>query len=212
MKTPLSTAVLALCAGAAVAQTATMPPHNNVFTGNTRGYWFTAPVSFRITGVQALQNPGTSNAFMNWAIIRFDGNVPPPVFSATTNAFTHLGLGLDHPAGAYSPVSIDIFAGDVIGIYGNTMAAAGGPNGANSYSPPASPATTTIFGNVVALGRSGMQFHLGSATSPGGMHDVWQEPTSTQISRTEFTYTEIPAPASLALLGLGGLVAARRRR
>ena len=211
MKTCVALALIGLCAGTAAAQVATMPPHGSNFTGNTRGYWFTAPVNFRITGVQVLQSPTGTNSFMNYSIIRFDGATPPPVFSGTTNAFSTLALGLDVPANAHHPVNIDIFAGDVIGIYGNTMSAAGATTGVNSYGN-GNPSTTTIFGNTVGLTRSGMQFHLGSATSPQGMHDVWQEPSSGNITRVEFTYTEIPAPASAVLLGMGGMLAARRRR
>jgi hypothetical protein len=55
---------------------------------------------------------------------------------------------------------------------------------------------------------------------PSGAHGVWYMPTGGTIS-SELTSTAVqgasatilvPAPASLALLGLGGLVAARRRR
>ncbi|MBL9030513.1 MAG: hypothetical protein JNM80_02230, partial [Phycisphaerae bacterium] len=184
--------LVALVAGSVVSvaqgQIATMPPHANNFSGNTRGYWFTAPVDFRITGIQTLQAPGGTNGFMNWAVIKFDNNTPPPVFAATTNAFQHLGTGFNQPTGAYFPVSIDVLAGDVIGIYGNTATASGTTTGVNSYTATATQATTMIFGNTVNLFRSGMQFHLGSATSPQGMHDVWAEPNSTQISRVEFTY------------------------
>jgi hypothetical protein len=203
---------IALCASAASAQTATMPPHANNFSGNTRGYWFTAPVSFTITGVQVMQAPGGANQFMNWSIIRFNGAVPPPTFPTTTNAFTQLAFGLNEPSNAFSPTSLQIFAGDVIGIYGNTMAASGAATGVNSYTAAGVQATTTVFGNVINLARSGMQFHLGSATSPAGMHDVWAEPTSMQVSRVEFTYTEIPAPGALGLLCGAGLLAFRRRR
>ncbi|MFM9994851.1 MAG: PEP-CTERM sorting domain-containing protein [Phycisphaerales bacterium] len=212
MNRGLSAAVVALCASSALAQTAGMPPHAAAFTGSTRGYWFTAPVDFRMTGVQVLQNPATANAFMNWSVVRFDANTPPPTFPLVTNAFQQLAFGLNQPSGAFAPVSLDILAGQVIGIYGNTTATAGTTTGINSYTATLTTATTSIFGNIVNLTRSGMQFHLGSATSPLGMHDIWQELTSTAVSRTQFTYTEIPAPASMALVGLGGLAAARRRR
>jgi hypothetical protein len=190
-----SAALFILLAGSSVsAQTAVMPPHASNFTGNTRGYYFTAPVGFRITGVQVLQATG-SNAFQNWAVVRFDNNTPPPLFSATTNAFQQIGLGLNEPANTYTPVSIVVQPGDVIGIYGNTAVAAGTTSGTNSYTGTASAATTEILGNNVTLFRSGMQFHLGSATSPQGMHDIWAE-ASNAISRVEFTYAPLDPNAT----------------
>jgi len=187
-----------------------MPPHVTTFTGNTRGYYFTAPVAFTMTGIQVLMPPGVSNAFMNFAVVRFDGAVPPPNYPTTTNAFTQLALGLDVAQGSFAPISVAVSAGDVIGVYGNTAPTVGTTTGTNSYGNGS--LGTTIDGNAVSLFRSGMQFHLGSATSPGGMHDIFAEAASTNISRVEFTYTVVPEPATIVALALGGLGLLLRRR
>lgn len=215
MKTQLTRSLVGLTlvvsASFAAAQfTAGMPPQTGTFNGATRGYWFVAPTAFQMTGIKVMAQTGSSATLQNFAVVRFDGNVPPPNFSATTNAFSQLALGFDQAANVFAPISVTVNAGDVIGVYGNMTTAVGATSGQNSYGNGS--IGTTIFGNAVTLNRSGMQFHLGQSTSPGGMHDLWSEPASTNITRIEFQYTAVPEPATMAALGLGVVAMIRRRR
>ncbi len=155
-----------------------LPAQTTTFTGNVRGYWFTAPSTFVMTALYVPTNASTGN--QNIAVIRFNGATPPPAFPGTTNAFTTLFLTQNNPVSTPIPVNITINAGDVIGILGNR-------NNINSYGPTG-PSTTVINGIPVTLTRMGMQFPL-STTAPQA---IWQE-AAFQISRVFFDYG-LPVP------------------
>ncbi|MEO8146257.1 MAG: T9SS type A sorting domain-containing protein [Bacteroidia bacterium] len=151
----------------------TMLPQGSLFAGNVRGYSFTAPVSFTITGLQDLGN-GAGNQSI--AVVKFVPAVQPPIFAATTNAFTTLFLTQNNANLGVIPVSININAGDVIGVLSQR-----GTN--SSYSTPVGPYLTSIAGQPVTLTRMGMQFAL-STTAP---QDLWTE-TAAAVGRCQITY------------------------
>ena len=152
-----------------------MPGQSGTFPGNVRGYWFTAPTNFVIT---SLSVPTTaSSGPMSVAVVKFTGNVPPPIFSATTNAFTTVFQTFNNPTLGSVPCNIPVASGEVIGILGYR-------GSINSYAP--GDYVTSIAGFPVQLERLGMQFPL-TAAPP---HDLWREfGATTSISRVEFTYS-----------------------
>ncbi|MFN7911120.1 MAG: T9SS type A sorting domain-containing protein [Bacteroidota bacterium] len=158
-----------------------MPPQSSTFSGNIRGYYFTAPASFIITGVRVPTDASSGNS--NIAIVKFQGNVPPPLFSTTTNSFDILYLTQNNTSGTgIISVNIPVYAGDVIGVLGDRA-------GINSYAT--GPSAQTLGSYTVTLNRLGMQFPL-SSTIP---QQLWSE-TSGSISRVEL-YTSLGCLNSL---------------
>ncbi len=154
------------------SQAIALPGQTTTFPGNTRGYWFTAPTDFTIT---ALSVPTTaSTGVQSVAVVKFNGNTPPPLFAASTNAFTTLFLSQNSSISGQIPVNIVIHSGEVIGILGSRA-------NINSYGPIG---PSSINGLPVNLVRLGMQFPL-STTAP---QNLWQETTGS-ISRVDFDYT-----------------------
>ncbi len=148
-----------------------LPAHSSILTGNARGYYFTAPVSFTITG---LKTPPEITGNQSIAVVRLTAT--PPLYATTTNAFTVLYLTQNNPTVGIIPVNIQVMAGDIIGILG--QAGTSNSYGSGNYA-------TTIAGQPVTLARLGMQFPL-PTTAP---QDLWTE-AGGSISRVEMYYQE----------------------
>lgn len=162
-----------------------LPAQNTVFSGSVRGYWFTAPSCFSISGIEVPTDASTG--LQNIAIVRLDS--APPLYSTVTNNFTVLYLTQNDTASGIIPLNIPVQIGDVIGILGNRA-------DANSYAN--SPYTTAIGSFTVDIARLGMQFNL-STTSP---QDLWTE-LGGSISRV-FMYYDTSNTANLTYIWQGG--------
>lgn len=160
-----------------------LPAHAGGYSGNIRGYFFTAPVDFVISGVRVPTDadPGPQTI----EILRFTAG-GPPAYPALTNGFTSLGYWNGVNTTTVINTNIQVYAGDIIGVYGWR-----GVN--NSYSAGGS-FVSDIAGNPVVLERSGMQYDLNVQQ----MFDVWSEPGGS-ISRTELYYT-IPGDTSVRVM------------
>lgn len=170
-------------------------------TGNTRGYWFTAPTSFLIDGIRVVTDAST--AAQSVEIVRFTSS-QPPLFPTTTNSFISLFSAKNvDSTGFITTGSILVNSGDVIGVLGVRGA------GVNSYK--VGPYVSSIFGNSVVLERLGMQQHL--ETNP--VANLYRENPGS-IGRVELLYSAVPEPSSLAVFGFGasvfGVCSARRQR
>ncbi len=151
-----------------------LPAHSAQFNGNVRGYWFTSPTCFTITGLEVPADAGTGAQSI--AVVRLPA--PPPTFATTTNIFTTLFLTQNNPAPGIIPVNIQVEQGDHIMILGQRGTI-------NSYSAAGS-FTATINGQTMAITRCGMQFSL-STTAPT---QLWGQ-ASGAISRTFMYYDSV---------------------
>jgi PKD repeat protein len=165
-----------LCFGFVDAQVqilAPMPGQTSTFSGNVRGYWFTSPTCFTITGVEV---PTTANSGpQSIAVVRLQS--PPPLFSTTTNVFTTLYLTQSNPTPGIINVNIQVEAGDIIGILAQRTTTC-------SYSSTGN--STVINGQTITLSRLGMQFPL-TTTPP---QQLWTE-SGGSISRCNIYYDSV---------------------
>jgi len=206
MKKISAVAVLALVAGSAAAQTYTID-----FDTDAAG--------------NAIANGATlSNQYAAW------GATFVPNVLAGTNWATNTDMTI---------TSTDVGAGysasygKVLHSFNGWLAEDGDPNFAIFFSTAISSITVRFIGDStgvseVAAFDSGGNFQTSGIVGAGGA-SVIKSVTLSGLSTTtigvilpgdfndwaavlDITYTLVPAPSSLALLGLGGLVAGRRRR
>lgn len=150
-----------------------LPAQSGTFSGSVRGYYFTAPTCFTITGLEVPTDASSGNQSI--AVVRL--NALPPLYSTTTNSFTTLFLVQNGSPTGIFPVNIQVEQGDVIGILGCRATV-------NSYGAGNFP--TTIDGFPVTIARLGMQFPL-TTTPP---QQLWTE-ASGSISRVTMYYDSL---------------------
>lgn len=185
----------------AAADMLTLPSQTSTFTGSVRGYWFTAPVDFTITGLGVPMDASTGPQSIE--LLRL--NVVPPQFSSSTNDFTSLFRVLNDPTLGLIAVNIPVYSGDIIGVLGYR-------DTVNSYGP--GEFASSIFGNPVTLRRFGMQATLQS----GPAQNVWTE-LGGSISRVNLEYgpataVVVPEPSTYlaGFLTLAMIAGFRRKR
>lgn len=185
---------------AAQAAVIDVGPQTDTFVGDTRGYWFTAPVDFYMTGLFVPAD--ATNVEQNIAVVKL--GAVPPIYPTTTNDFSTLVIFRGVESEGLIPTSIQFLAGDRVGVLGSRGII-------NSYGE--GNYASSIGGNPVTLARLGYQWDLAS-TDP---QDLWTE--DGRISRVWFTYEVglipggVPEPASWAMLIAGfGLTGATMRR
>ena len=155
-----------------------LPEPTGVLIGSSvRGYWFTAPKDFAITGVEVPTDGIEGNQSI--AVVRFTAE--PPLFDSYTNEFEVLFLTQDDSATGMIPTYLEIASGDVIGVLGAR-------DGVGSYGS-GSPFASSIDDLPISLRRLGMQSPLAS-TAP---QQLWAEETGS-IGRVRLFYGPVYDP------------------
>lgn len=133
--------------------------HDRIYTGSTRGFWFTAPTNFVITGIGVPVDAGSTN--FDVSIIRLSS--PPPRSQSATTSFDTLYLSRDNAGSNLNSVRISVRSGDIIGVLGgrrdvDNVRTASSYRASGTY-------VSNIFGQAVTLERLLMQATI-SSTDP----------------------------------------------
>lgn len=150
-----------------------IPAHSTTYSPQIRGFWFTAPVDFVITGLRIPSEAGSGLQYIQ--VFKINDAVPV-VYSTTSTNFTSLHVTYGATNGVIQAVNIPISAGDKIGIVGQAGTV-------NSYGTVSG--QSNIGGVPVTIARIGYQGNM----STTGIPNYWTEPASSSISRVEVYYT-----------------------
>jgi len=164
-----------------------LPPHSTVYSGiYARGYNFTAPMNFTITGLKVAPEAGSGLQYIH--VMKCNTPFPISSGSASTN-FTTLAYISGATNNTIQNVNISVSQGDIIAILGTVTGIS------NSYSA-SGVHTSTIGSNTVYLNRTGYQGSIenGPALSYWGVANN----TSGQIGRI-FMYYTIATPTDAGI-------------
>ncbi len=151
-----------------------LPPHTTTynFSSHIRGYWFTAPANFNITGLRVPVEAGVGVQTIYVVIIN---DAVPVVWPTVSTNITQLYSITGAPNMVIQNVNIPIAAGQRVGIFGYA-------GGVHSYGT--ANFVSNINGMPVTLVRAGTQ----NLFTPGAAFpDYWTEPPS-PIARIEMYY------------------------
>lgn len=156
-----------------------IPPYARTYSASqTRGFWFTAPIDFRIVGLNV---PNELNqAVQNVEVFIMDQ--PPASFPSFSSGGSVFYTNLES-AGQVIATDIAVQAGKIVGILG----AAGNGSMRNSYAS-VNNFPSSINGSPVVLTRFGAQQAISSASTVQYFTELSD---STPVSRVEMYYTVV---------------------
>ncbi|MEQ8360470.1 MAG: T9SS type A sorting domain-containing protein [Cytophagales bacterium] len=131
-----------------------LPGQITTYNGNVRGFWFTAPIDLKITGLRIPSGAGAGSQNIEFFIFP----TPPPPFPGTITNYTSAIYIQGAPNGVIQNVDIDVSAGEHVGVLGQAGTL-------TSYGPTGQ-YTTTIDGNAVTLTR--LLYQGSISTGPAG--------------------------------------------